>query len=55
MKLHPGRREEALEQKIVAHIAAAVAQQPWDVFMKLDEVLTQLAADADERLAVQSA
>ncbi len=52
-KVWKGRREEELEQKIVARIAKATGQQPWDVFMKLDELLGDLAADADERLALQ--
>lgn len=52
-KVWKGRREEELEQKIVARIAKATGQQPWDVFMKLDELLGELAAEADARLALQ--
>jgi hypothetical protein len=52
-KVWKGRREEELEQKIVARLAKATGQQPWDVFMKLDELLGELAADADARLELQ--
>ena len=52
-KVWKGRRQDDLEQLIVARIAAASGEKPWDVFMKLDDVLSRIAAGADERLEFQ--
>lgn len=53
-KIWKGRREEALEQRIVERICRASGQPAWDVFMHLDDVLTPLAALADVRLEFQA-
>jgi hypothetical protein len=49
-----GSRERSLEEMVTAWIAGATEQQPWEVFMALDELLTTLAADADKRLMWQA-
>ncbi|WP_285630767.1 HD domain-containing protein [Actinoallomurus iriomotensis] len=54
-KVWKGKRVPHLEQRVVDHLATAVGQEPWEVFMTLDDLLTELAADADRRLAFQSA
>lgn len=48
-----GQRDDVLEQEIVGRIAAAVKIERWDVWSKLDEGLTSIAARADERLEMQ--
>jgi hypothetical protein len=52
-KIWKGRRQDDLEQLIVARIAAASSEKAWDVFMKFDDVLSRIAAGADERLEYQ--
>lgn len=49
-----GSRERSLEEMLTTWIAGATAQEPWEVFMALDELLTTLAADADKRLMWQA-
>jgi|GEM_PF-314509 len=49
-----GSREELLEEMLTTWIAGATEQEPWEVFMALDELLTTLAADADKRLMWQA-
>lgn len=53
-KIWKGRRQDDLEQLIVARIAAVTGDEAWNIFMSLDEILTRLAASADERLEYQS-
>jgi hypothetical protein len=53
-KVWKGRREPELEQLIVDHLAAASRQEPWEAYMALDDILGELAEDADQRLAFQS-
>lgn len=48
-----GRRDDFLEQMVVGRIVAAVEIEPWDVWLRLDEVLAAIAARADERLEMQ--
>lgn len=42
------------EDVVIAHIASATASAKWDVFVKLDEMLARIAADADARLEWQA-
>ena len=53
-KCWKGKRSKDLEDLVVAHIAAAAGVAKWDVFVKLDEVLAAIAADADARLEWQA-
>ena len=53
-KIWKGKRVPELEQLVVQQLAAADGEQPWQVFMALDDELTRLAADADRRLAFQA-
>jgi hypothetical protein len=54
-KVWKGKRVEDLEQLVVNHLVASCGGKAWEVFMTLDDILTSLAADADERLALQAA
>ncbi|MFI9507912.1 HD domain-containing protein [Nocardia sp. NPDC052566] len=54
-KIWKAKRVPELEQLIVRRLATASGQQPWQVFMTLDEELDRIASDADQRLAFQSA
>jgi hypothetical protein len=38
----------------VARLAATSGQQPWEAFLALDDALTDIAGDADDRLAFQA-
>jgi hypothetical protein len=49
-----GTRNEALEQALVAHIAHLSGQEPWRVWLTLDDVLSDLAEPAGERLRWQA-
>lgn len=53
-KVWKGARVEALELHVVHRIAAAAAVPAWEAFSGLDEALTDLAADAEARLAFQA-
>lgn len=48
-----GKRHDDLEQLVVGKIAAAVKNEPWEAWSKLDEVLTAITARSDERLEMQ--
>jgi hypothetical protein len=52
-KVWKGKREDSLEQLVVGRIAAATGKETWSIFMQLDDVLCQITAQADERLAFQ--
>ncbi|MEV6769194.1 HD domain-containing protein [Nocardia sp. NPDC051030] len=54
-KIWKAKRVPELEQLIVQRLAAISRQEPWQVFMTLDEELDRIAADADQRLAFQAA
>ncbi|MEV0068560.1 hypothetical protein [Amycolatopsis sp. NPDC050768] len=43
-----------MEQLVVARLADATGEQPWQTFLKLDEELDHLAAGADHRLDFQN-
>lgn len=48
-----GKRDKALDDAVVAAIAAATTKPTWQVFMTLDQLLERIAADADDRLQWQ--
>jgi HD domain len=50
-----GRRVPELETRIVQKISEASSKHEWKVFADLDEILQQVALEADERLAWQRA
>lgn len=54
-KVWKAKRVPDLEQLVVDRLAAASGQQPWQVFLDLDDHLDRLAAGADARLAFQNA
>ncbi|MEU9110533.1 phosphohydrolase [Streptomyces sp. NPDC048483] len=54
-KIWKGKRVADLENLLVQRIAEAGGQQPWEAFLTLDDALDGLAANADHRLAFQSA
>ncbi|WP_338039866.1 HD domain-containing protein [Nocardia mangyaensis] len=54
-KIWKAKRVPELEQLIVERVAAVSGQEPWQVFMMLDEELDRIAAEADQRLAFQAA
>lgn len=49
-----GKRISALETLIAEKIAAETKQEVWDVFILLDDILENLAKNADERLSWQA-
>jgi hypothetical protein len=53
-KVWKGKRVEDLERLVIEQLVAAEGRAPWEAFMTLDDILTRLAADADERLALQA-
>lgn len=53
-KCWKGKRVEKLENSIAEIIAAKTEQETWEVFMLLDDILNEIAKDADERLAYQA-
>ncbi|GAA1866367.1 HD domain-containing protein [Asanoa iriomotensis] len=53
-KIWKGKRVVDLEQKVVDHLVRATDQEPWQAFLTLDDVLSGLAANADDRLAFQA-
>jgi hypothetical protein len=46
--------EAAAVLLVVDRLAAAGGVEAWEAFMALDDILDELAADADERLAYQA-
>lgn len=54
-KVWKGKREERLEQFLVQRMAVATSEEPWSLFMWLDDLLGRVAAQADERLEFQGA
>ena len=49
-----GKRNETLEQALVARIAALSSQAPWQVWLTLDDILCHLAESAADRLRWQA-
>jgi hypothetical protein len=53
-KIWKGKREDALEQMVMHRIAAATGEEPWQVWLTLDDIFTDMASTADERLNWQA-
>jgi len=49
-----GKRDKALDDAVVRVLTAASGVAAWDAFLKLDDILTALARDADKRLEFQA-
>jgi hypothetical protein len=49
-----GKRNEPIEQALVAHIANASGQEHWEVWLTLDDILSNLGEPAAERLRWQA-
>jgi hypothetical protein len=54
-KIWKAQRVPSLEQLIVDRLAAAGGVEPWQAFLDLDDLLDDIAAGADVRLAFQNA
>ncbi|MEV6243486.1 HD domain-containing protein [Lentzea sp. NPDC051838] len=53
-KVWKAKRVEDLERLITTHLATTSGQEPWEVFLALDDELDRIASRADVRLAFQS-
>jgi hypothetical protein len=53
-KIWKGTREEALELKLAEAVAEKLHQETWQIYIKLDDIITPIADDADERLMWQA-
>jgi hypothetical protein len=53
-KVWKAKRVPDLEQLVTDRLAAVGGQEPWEVFMALDDELGRIAAEADRRLAFQA-
>ncbi|WP_313888368.1 HD domain-containing protein [Lentzea alba] len=53
-KVWKAKRVQDLEELVTARLAAASDQEPWEVFLALDDELDRIASGADARLAYQS-
>ncbi|GLY50996.1 HD domain-containing protein [Lentzea sp. NBRC 102530] len=53
-KVWKANRVPDLEQLVTDHLARVSGQEPWEVFMALDDELNRIAEGADARLAYQS-
>ncbi len=49
-----GKRVPELEEKVVNTLSKMTGREPWEVFASLDDILRELAADADNRLTWQA-
>jgi hypothetical protein len=49
-----GKRIPELEAEAVTSVSIMTGKESWEVFAALDNILTELASDADERLAWQA-
>ncbi|HEY7370757.1 MAG TPA: HD domain-containing protein [Polyangia bacterium] len=50
-KLWKGKREEGLEQRAVARVAALTRREPWEVFAAFEAICEAIAAGGLDRLA----
>jgi putative nucleotidyltransferase with HDIG domain len=48
-----GQRESDLETKIAAMISQQIGVESWEVYVALDDVLSEVTSKAEERLALQ--
>ncbi|MEU7820777.1 HD domain-containing protein [Catellatospora sp. NPDC049133] len=53
-KVWKGKRVTVLEEELTARLCAVSGEQPWEAFLRLDDLLERLARDADARLAFQA-
>ncbi|MFD4675932.1 HD domain-containing protein [Lentzea sp. NPDC058450] len=53
-KVWKAKRVPDLEQRVTDHLATAGGQEPWEVYLALDDELNRIAESADARLAFQS-
>jgi hypothetical protein len=53
-KIWKAKRVAGLEDLVVDRLAEAVGTERWRAFMSLDEILEQLAAESNQRLAFQA-
>ncbi|WP_394617539.1 HD domain-containing protein [Lentzea sp. JNUCC 0626] len=53
-KVWKAKRVPDLEQLVTDHLARVSGQEPWEVFMALDDELNRIAEGADARLTYQS-
>jgi hypothetical protein len=53
-KIWKAKRVPDLEDLITTELAAACSIERWQAFAELDDILSDLAADADDRLAYQA-
>lgn len=53
-KLWKGKRDAALEQRLVEDLAVAMGVEPWAAFDRLDALCERIAADAPDRLSRSS-
>ncbi len=53
-KVWKAKRVPDLEQLVVGRLGAASGEEPWQVFLDLDDRLDSLAAGADQRLEFQN-
>ncbi|WP_211341473.1 HD domain-containing protein [Myceligenerans xiligouense] len=54
-KVWKGKRVSGLEERITDMIAGLTTRERWEVFLSVDQLCEDLAADADQRLAHHSA
>jgi hypothetical protein len=53
-KVWKGHRVTDLEDRFRGVVGSFTREPPWESFLRLDDVLTALAGQADERLAYQN-
>ena len=53
-KMWKGKRVTDLEELLGDRLADVTGRERWSVFLDLDDILDQIAADADRRLAFQA-
>ncbi|WP_306208468.1 hypothetical protein [Actinoplanes sp. RD1] len=53
-KVWKGQRVPELEDLVVAELARTAGRERWEAFLLLDDILGELAAGADARLALQA-
>ena len=49
-----GKRLSELDEMVARRVAAQIRREQWEVYLILDDILQQLTANADERLAWQA-
>ena len=52
-KIWKGKRDEALEQEIAQQIARQSQEELWQVYIKLDDLASDIAKDAHDRILWQ--